>query len=256
MQALLFYGPANRRTEKGTRLMNSSTGHREPPRQERAQRSRRDILTAARMAFAQFGFEGTNIRDIAKQVGVTHTLIRYHFGNKLELWKAVVDDMFAGLSGAFSNDRTGELDLRTREGLRSWLRHYIRYCADHPEHVRIMIHESMAATERLEYMVEHIRRSHAGLIPVTTRLMKQGVVPDVWLVSYFYIISSICQMPFVLTNAIDQLYGVQMTSQAAIDAHTEAVIALVLGERSDKPVVWPQLPEWAESARAKALANS
>lgn len=87
--------------------MNSSTGHRGPPRQERAQRSRRDILTAARMAFAQFGFEGTNIRDIAKQVGVTHTLIRYHFGNKLELWKAVVDDMFAGLSGAFSNDRTG-----------------------------------------------------------------------------------------------------------------------------------------------------
>lgn len=233
--------------------MKSRTEHREPPRQERAQRSRRDILNAARMTFAQFGFEGANIRDIAEQVGVTHTLIRYHFGNKLELWKAVVDDMFAGLSAAFSSDQTGELDLRTREGLRSWLRRYIRYCADHPEHVRIMIQESMASTERLEYMVEHIRRSHAGLIPVFTRLMKQGVVPDVWLVSFFYIISSICQMPFVLTNAIDQLYGVQMTSQTAIDAHTEAVIALVLGERSNDPSLWPQLPAWAETARTKGL---
>ena len=251
MQALLFYRPRDEELEHGTRLMNSSTGHMEPQRQERALRSRRDILSAARMTFAQFGFDGANIRDIAEQVGVTHTLIRYHFGNKMELWKAVVDDMFAGLCAAFSNDRTGEIDLRTRDGLRSWLRLYIRYCAEHPEHVRIMIHESMAATERLEYMVEHIRLSHAGLIPVFSRLMKQGVVPDVWLVSFFYMISSICQMPFVLTNAIDQLYGVQMTSQAAVDAHTEAVIALVLGERSHDPSRWPTLPGWAETARTK-----
>jgi len=236
--------------------MNLPAGHREPPRQKRAQHSRRDILRAARMAFAQGGYEGANIRDIAEQVGVTHTLVRYHFGNKLELWKAVVDDMFSGLSEAFSSDGTGELDLHTREGLRSWLRRYIGYCAEHPEHVRIMIHESMAATDRLEYMVDHIRRSHAGLIPVFTRLMQQGVVPEVWMVSFFYIVSSVCQMPFVLTNAIDQLYGVRMTSQAAIDAHTEAVIALVLGEHSVDASLWPQLPEWAETARARCLTDT
>lgn len=256
MQAILFYSLGERIAEKGRGWMNSLTEQNEPPRQERAQRSRREILNAARMTFAQFGFEGANIRDIADQVGVTHTLIRYHFGNKLELWKAVVDDMFAGLSAAFSNDSTEELDLRTKEGLRSWLRLYIRYCAEHPEHVRMMIQESMAATERLEYMVDHIRRSHSGLIPVFTRLMKQGVVPEVWLVSFFYIISSICQMPFVLTNAIDQLYGVKMTSEAAINAHTEAVVALVLGERSDDPMLWPPLPAWAETARAKGLAKN
>jgi AcrR family transcriptional regulator len=257
MQVFLFYGSEKTvRKKRNLQEMNLPTGQRAAPRQKRAERSRHDILNAARIAFARRGYEGSNIRDIAEQVGVTHTLVRYHFGNKLDLWKEVVDDMFLGLSQAFGNDKTGYLDLRTPDGLRSWLRLYIAYCAKHPEHVRIMIHESMAATDRLEYMVEHIRRSHVGLIPVFTRLMQQGVVPEVWLVSFFYIVSSVCQMPFVLTNAIDKLYGVQMTSQAAIDAHTEAVIALVLGERSVDQSQWPSLPAWAETARNKPLLAS
>jgi TetR/AcrR family transcriptional regulator len=229
--------------------MASEKPRRAQPRQERAERSRRDILDAARMSFARGGYEGTNIRDIAEQVGVTHTLIRYHFGNKEELWKAVVDEMFARLSASMAPDKTGKLDLRTRAGLESWLRHYIRYCAKHPEHVRIMIHESMGQSERLDYMVSHIRRSHTGLIPVFYRLMEQGIVPQMWLVSFFYIISAICQMPFVLSSAIDRLYSVDITSEEAIETHTEAVIAMVLGQPSLNKANWPALPAWALFAK-------
>ncbi|MEE4539925.1 MAG: TetR/AcrR family transcriptional regulator [Erythrobacter sp.] len=232
--------------------MEQTPQQREQPRQERAQRSRRVILEAARTAFAKGGYEGANIRHIAEQVGVTHTLIRYHFGNKHELWKAVVDDMFDRLSASMSPEQTGHLDLRTPEGMKAWLRFYIRYCADNPDHVRMMIQESMSESERLGYMVSRIKRSHKGLIPVFQRLMSDGVVPDVWLVSFFYIISSICQMPFVLSTAINRLYEVDMTSEAAIEAHADAVIALILGERSVPPAQWPPLPQWAVLAQAKA----
>ena len=225
----------------------------EQPRQERAVHSRREILRAARIAFARDGYQGTNIRDIAEQVGVTHTLIRYHFGNKEALWKAVVDDMFDRLSHAMSPSETGELDLSTRDGLKAWLRFYIRYCAHYPEHVRIMLHESMAQSERLNYLVNRVRRSHKALIPVFQRLMLQGVVPEIWLVSFFYIVSTVCQMPFVLSSAIQRLYGVDMISDAAVEAHTEAVIALILGERGS-PEHWPVLPEWALEAQQRAAA--
>lgn len=208
-------------------------------------RSRREILRAARTAFAHRGFDGANIRDIAEEVGVTHTLIRYHFGNKHELWKATVDDMFGRLSATMRQDRAGDFDLKTREGLRDWLRFYIRYCSQNPEHARIMIHESMVHNERLDYIVGHIRRSHKGLIPVFQRLMSDGVVREVWLVSFFYIVSTICQMPFVLSNAINRLYEVDMGSEAAIEAHTDAVLALILGEQKLRPEYWPTLPRWA-----------
>jgi len=236
---------------KGIGPMKPKTQQRKQPRQERAQRSRRDILRAARVAFARNGFEGSNIRDIADQVGVTHTLIRYHFGNKQELWMAVVDDMFDELSFIMSPEQTGKLDLTTRGGLKEWLRIYVRYCAQHPEHVRITINESMVHTERLDYMVNRVRRSHTVLIPVLQSLMREGVVPEVWLVSFFHIVSSICQMPFALSTAIGRLYEVDMTSDAAIEAHTEAVLALLLGERSSNPSQWPALPHWARLAQAQ-----
>jgi AcrR family transcriptional regulator len=235
--------------------MKAKSDASDPPRQERALHSRREILRAARIAFARDGYDGTNIRDIAEQVGVTHTLIRYHYGNKEELWKAVVDDMFDRLSHAMSPSETGKLDLSTREGLKAWLRFYIRYCADNPEHVRIMLHESMAQSERLDYMVNRVRRSHKALIPVFQRLMLQGVVPEVWLVSFFYIVSTVCQMPFVLSGAIQRLYGTSMTSEPAIEAHTEAVIALILGERTS-PEHWPSLPDWALEAQQRAQGQA
>jgi hypothetical protein len=159
--------------------------------------------------------------------------------------------MFDRLSVSMSAEQTGHLDLQTSEGMKAWLRFYIRYCAKNPEHVRMMINESISENERLEYMVSRIRRSHKALIPVFKRLMSDGVVPEVWLVSFFFIVSSICQMPFVLSTTISRLYNVDMASEAAIEAHTDAVIALILGERSLSPAHWPLLPQWALLAQAK-----
>ncbi|NQY40832.1 MAG: TetR/AcrR family transcriptional regulator [Henriciella sp.] len=100
-------------------------------------------MNAARKAFAANGFDATSIRDIAADVDMTHTLIRYHFGSKEELWKDVVTDMFQRLDQALSEEVIGHIDLATREGLAVFLRHYIRYCANNPEHARIMIGESL-----------------------------------------------------------------------------------------------------------------
>ncbi|MEL7452338.1 MAG: TetR/AcrR family transcriptional regulator [Pseudomonadota bacterium] len=203
---------------------------------------------AARKAFAESGFEGANVRDIAASVGMTHTLIRYHFGSKEELWKDVVRDMYARLDQALSPEVIGPMDVGTRDGLRKFLRHYIRYCADHPEQARIMIAESLNGSERLEWMVGYIRTSHKALAPIFQGLMKDGLIPEVWLVSFFYIISTVCQMPFVLSNTIETLYGVDMCSNEAIDAHTEAVIAVLLREPAGKPSAWPKLPDWVDEA--------
>lgn len=247
MQAFLAY-VVRIATKKGARIRVANDPKAAPRRQDRAEKSRRDILRASRRAFARFGYDGANIRDIAEEVGVTHTLIRYHFGNKLDLWKTVVDDMFNRLSSEMSNKRIGAPDLSTRDGMRMWLRQYVRYCASHPEHVRIMIHESMWQTERLDYMVAHIQESHARLIPGVRKLMDDDVVPKVWLVSYFYILSTVCQMPFVLSVPIKRLYQVDMDSDEAIEAHTDAVIAFILKETATHQHGWPDLPAWVRDA--------
>lgn len=44
------------------------------------------ILDQAELAFAEAGFEGTNLRDIAARAGVNQGLIRYYFGSKADLF--------------------------------------------------------------------------------------------------------------------------------------------------------------------------
>lgn len=221
---------------------------RRAPAQARSEESREKILLAARKAFATHGFESANVRDIAAEVGVTHTLIRYHFGSKEELWKDVVRDMYARLDSALSLETLGHIDLTTVDGMKTYLRHYIRYCAHNPEQARIMISETVLGGERLEWMIGFIKDSHKALIPVFRRLMKAGVVPEVWIVSLFYVVSTVSQMPFVLANTIRGLYGVDMTSEAAINAHTDAVIAILLREEPESRETWPPLPDWTKRA--------
>jgi AcrR family transcriptional regulator len=48
------------------------------------------ILEAARAAFAEHGFSGTTIREVARRAGVTHGLVIRHFGSKERLFLAAV----------------------------------------------------------------------------------------------------------------------------------------------------------------------
>jgi len=52
--------------------------------------SRAAILAAAHAAFAERGYTGATIRDIARRAGVTHGLVMMHFASKEQLFLAAV----------------------------------------------------------------------------------------------------------------------------------------------------------------------
>lgn len=49
------------------------------------------ILAVARRHFAQHGFQGANLRDIAQEAGVANSLINYHFTDKPGLFRACIE---------------------------------------------------------------------------------------------------------------------------------------------------------------------
>jgi AcrR family transcriptional regulator len=49
------------------------------------------ILLAANQHFAHYGFRGASLRDIARDAGVSLTLLNHHFGNKYQLLAAVIE---------------------------------------------------------------------------------------------------------------------------------------------------------------------
>lgn len=52
--------------------------------------TREDILSAARAAFAESGYDGATVRDIAARSGVDPALLHHYFGSKDQLFLAAV----------------------------------------------------------------------------------------------------------------------------------------------------------------------
>lgn len=71
--------PAKRRSGKST----------SPGRPEGGGNFREEILDAAEIAFAHYGFAGASLRDIVERVNVTQALVNYYFGSKNGLFREV-----------------------------------------------------------------------------------------------------------------------------------------------------------------------
>lgn len=55
--------------------------------------SRSRILAAAMRAFAERGYDGVSIRDLAREVGLTVATVQHHVGRKAELYLAVFAEL-------------------------------------------------------------------------------------------------------------------------------------------------------------------
>src|SRR6202007_2502510 len=87
----------------------------QPPRRSRKAEQRAEtteqILDAAEDLFSQHGLYGTTLKDVAKQVGVHHTLLNYYFADK----KALFDAVFARRAVVTSERRMKALDTYEKE---------------------------------------------------------------------------------------------------------------------------------------------
>ncbi|WP_283135880.1 TetR/AcrR family transcriptional regulator [Rhizohabitans arisaemae] len=79
-------------------------------RVERTQESRRLLVAAAAELFAEKGYRQTSFIDIAEKAGISRGSIPWHFGNKLGLLEAVLDDRLHAMLTGFAPPASPRLD--------------------------------------------------------------------------------------------------------------------------------------------------
>ena len=113
-------------------------------RDERSPRER--ILDGASAEFAERGFDGARVDEIAAHAGVNKAMLYYHVGDKRALYTAVLMRNFDRVAAALDDARSHEGTVVDR--LTAVIRALFRVVQEHPDHPRIVLREvaSGAAT--------------------------------------------------------------------------------------------------------------
>jgi TetR/AcrR family transcriptional regulator len=111
------------------------------------------ILEAALEAFAQRGYDGVSVRELNRQIGVSHNLVHHYFGSKDALWRAAID---FGLNRVNEAWRLEDLapDADPVEKMKVGLRRFLEVTARSPSVQRIMEYEAAIGGPRLDYIAE------------------------------------------------------------------------------------------------------
>jgi AcrR family transcriptional regulator len=110
------------------------------------------ILDAAEEVFAEQGYAGTSLRDLAERVGLRIPSLYNHFPSKEALYTAVLErgagPVLAALSG-FTPTVSGET------GSKEIIRRVMRLLARRPDLARLILHETLSGGQHLTPMLRH-----------------------------------------------------------------------------------------------------
>ena len=124
------------------------------PRKDTLTRTDAELLDAALEAFAERGYDGTSMRELARSLGVSHNLLPQRFGSKERIWYLAVDHGFGTLAAELAASTPGPpLDDLVR--LRAMVMGFVVANATRPALLRIINQEAAAPGPRLDYLFDH-----------------------------------------------------------------------------------------------------
>jgi len=104
------------------------------------------ILTVARRFFGEYGFHGTTTRMSAQEVGIDISTLHYHWGEKGDLYEAVVLDISKDLGQELVNVEKVIHGLPLRERLDISIDRMTDYLFDHPEVSNLILYRYFGKT--------------------------------------------------------------------------------------------------------------
>ena len=137
--------------------------------QEKRSETTQRILNAAGSIFAEMGFAGARVDEIAKRADVNKATIYYHIGDKEALYAQVLHNIFAHAAARVKNN------IKVEHSPEEKLRMYIRTVTDlmdrNPEMPSIMLREQAAGGLNFPEMVlQDLNR----IIVILTNILEEG----------------------------------------------------------------------------------
>lgn len=200
-----------------------------PPSQQ-ASNVRAALITAARDAIIELGYEAASTKQIAERAGVNPAMINYYFGSKAALGETAFRETIAPLLKLI--EAAAETD---GDDIFAFIHDYMTTVAEHPWIPRLVLREVLPDTGRYReiFFTEFVARGARYLPGKIMQAQRRGLI-SAELDPRFAVISmaSLAVFPYLISGVLGSRLGVDLTQSAtreALTAHTESLLRAGLG---------------------------
>lgn len=195
--------------------------------------SDKDLMETALAFFAREGYEGTSMRGLARQLGVSHNFLSSRYGSKEDFWKRVV----AYTCGALERDLIKQQraietsDLPVQDQMRAVFRMHLSGLPMLTQIQQLMHSEGHEKSDRLDYIFECFPHGLSFLEGLLEQGKKEGVFRDlpVPVAAFLLILMQNAEKALSLKPLAPYILGEQAPSDdALIEATIEVIMAGIL----------------------------
>jgi len=203
---------------------------REPERRRDPERTRREILDVATSEFAQMGYAGARVDEIAARTRTTKRMIYYYFGGKEKLYIAVLERAYAQARAAEQEVDVDHLDPVT--AIRQLAELTFDHHESHPDFIRLV---SIENVHQAQFMAKSpaLARLNTTAVTMTGRILDKGYAEGVFRrradpLDVHLIISSFCFFRAANRYTWRSLFGSDPLDSALRDRYRQLVGDLVV----------------------------
>ena len=200
------------------------------PRKRDPRRTRQLILTAARAEFCDKGLGGARVDEIARGAGTNKRMLYHYFGNKEDLYLAVLERAYAEI-----REKEREFILEEEdpvEGMRKLVKFSWQFFVDHPHFIRLLNTENLHNARYVRRSAV-IREMHTPLVTMIRDLLDRGAAagqfrPHVDPVQLYITIAGISYFYRSNVHTLAAIFDRDLLGDEALAARESHVVDVVL----------------------------
>jgi len=188
------------------------------------------LLDAAELEFAQRGYAGARLKDIATSAGVQTTLIHHYFDDKSGLYRAVLERALLPTQAESWSLLSTRTDLAGT--VRGFVRKLTRFYATNRNLLAILRHEAVIGSELLpDILRERLSPVASGVTEMVGEMQQRGEIRrDLPPLELVVLTLSMAVYPFVDGAWLEAvLPGAVPANDDALERRCETITSLLLG---------------------------
>jgi AcrR family transcriptional regulator len=202
----------------------------EAPRQRDAVQTRAEILDVAAQEFADVGYAGARVDQIAARTRTTKRMIYYYFGGKEQLFVAVLERAYAGIRRAEQSIDVQHLDPVS--AIRRLAELTFDYHEANPAFVRLVSIENIHRAEHLKGS-ESFARLNSPAIDLIGEILERGrssgaFARDIDAVDLHMMISAFCVFRVANQYTFGELFDRELMSPERRDHYREMLADMIV----------------------------